>query len=151
MRRRGRECALQILYQMDVAKTLTPTLEEDQISSAIDHYWTSFDNEIPVDREFVERLVRGVILDLRGLDEEVAAVSHNWKLERMGTVDRNLIRLAAYEILRCPDIPRRVSINEALEVAKRFSGEDSKSFINGILDRLGSDELESGGAVGGNV
>ncbi|MBC7792584.1 MAG: transcription antitermination factor NusB [Clostridia bacterium] len=136
MRRRARESALQIVYQLDVAKVLE-LRSPDAIDTAIGDFWQSFEPVSPDDREFAERLVRGLIGDVPGIDAEIDKVSHNWRLDRMAKVDRSLLRLAAYEILRCPDIPRTASINEAIEIAKRFSGNESAAFINGILDQLG--------------
>jgi transcription antitermination protein NusB len=138
MRRRSREVALQILYQMDVGKELDDTrrLSDDHIARLIGDYWSSFESDVPVDRDLVERLVRGVVREVTGLDGTIAEVSHHWRVGRMSAVDRNLIRLAAYEIMHCPDIPRAASINEAVEIAKRFSGAESAAFINGVLDQL---------------
>lgn len=139
MRRRGRESALQLIYQLDVARILG-TRDQTALDTAIRDYWASFEPVSPDDREFAERLVRGVAADVRGVDESITKVSHNWKLDRMAKVDRSLLRLAAYEMLSCPDIPRSASINEAIEIAKRFSGQESASFINGILDQLAKDK-----------
>jgi transcription antitermination protein NusB len=136
MRRRGRECALQILYQMDVSRDLETDAGRARVDEAIAAFWASFETVEDDERAFAERLVRGVVADLGALDEAVARVSQNWRVSRMGKVDRSLIRLAAYEILRCPDIPRVASINEAVEIAKRFSGKESAAFVNGVLDQL---------------
>jgi N utilization substance protein B len=149
MRRRGRVCALQILYQLDLAKELDDEERTTRtINAAIQRYWGSFDAVSPEDQRFAERIVHGVARDLEAIDAALAAVSHHWKVARMDKVDRNLLRLAAYEILRCPDIPRAASINEAIEIAKRFSGNESAAFINGILDRLAK-ENEAGDAGAG--
>jgi transcription antitermination protein NusB len=135
MRRRAREAALQIIYQLDVARLLEGA-DAEAVETAMRDYWTSFEPVAPEDREFAERVVRGVAAEVKALDQAITAVSHHWKLDRMAKVDRSLLRLAAYEILRCPDIPRAASINEAIEIAKRFSGQESASFINGVLDQL---------------
>lgn len=146
MRRKGRVCALQILYQMDSAKALEEAFDSEAsvqrsiIDDAMARYWASFDAVESEDKIFAERLVRGVARDLRNLDQALAKVSHHWRVDRMDKVDRNLLRLSAYEILHCEDIPRAASINEAIELAKRFSGQESASFINGILDQLGKSE-----------
>lgn len=140
MRRHGRECALQILYQMDMQSLLT-SKDAGARLKAISDFWGSFDKVGPDDRRFATRLVNGVIEALGDLDQAIEGVSHRWKMGRMAQVDRNLLRMAAYEILYCPDIPKSATINEAIEVAKRFSGQDSFAFINGILDKL---EPESG-------
>lgn len=140
MRRRARECALQILYQLDVQfEREQRSFSSEQIGLAIARYWESFEPVSEDEQAYAERLARGVAQDLAGLDQAIASVSHHWKMSRMDKVDRNLIRLAAYEILHCPDIPRTVSINEALEIARRYGGSDSVAFINGILDQLGKE------------
>lgn len=137
MRRRAREFALQLLYQLDVSRGLTgEAVGTPALQAALDNYWQSFQSASEEERTFAERVVRGVVADLDALDSAIAAVSHHWRLGRMEAVDRNLLRLAAYEILRCPDIPRNVSINEAIEISKRFGSPESAAFINGILDRL---------------
>ena len=135
MRRHGRECALQILYQMDMQNLLN-TSDEAGRDKAISDFWSSFDKVGADDRRFATRLVDGVIRALEDLDHAIEAVSHRWKMGRMAQVDRNLLRMAAYEIIYCSDIPKSATINEAIEVAKRFSGQESFAFINGILDKL---------------
>lgn len=143
MRRGGRECALQILYQLDLQEALRAGWRE--LERVLSEYWRNFASEDPVDRVFAERLVRGVLGDLDAIDREVSECSSHWRVGRMTAVDRNLLRVATYEIQRCPDIPDRVSINEALEVAKRFSGQDAVAFINGILHQVAKRAAESGG------
>jgi transcription antitermination protein NusB len=147
MRRRGRECALQVLYQMDVGKDLDTEPGRARIEEILRAFWQSFEEVDEEERVFAERLVRGVVSDLTALDQAIANVSQNWRVARMGKVDRNLIRLAAYEILRCPDIPRVASINEAVEIAKRFSGHESAAFVNGVLDQIGRVEGDGGAAA----
>jgi N utilization substance protein B len=85
---------------------------------------------------FVERLVKGAMDHLTALDELIARCSLNWKVPRMGIVDRNILRLSAYELAFESDVPSRVTLNEAIELAKRFGTEDSGAFVNGILDRI---------------
>lgn len=148
MRRRGRVCALQILYQMDLAKELDAGTEDSEAYSAMRRYWGSFEPVGVEDREFCERLVLGVVRELTAIDEALAQASHHWKLPRMDKVDRNLLRVAAYEMLRCKDVPRAVSINEAIEIAKRFSGNESAAFINGILDQLAKDGAPASAPTG---
>ena len=137
MRRRGRECALQLLYQLDVLASLeSRSGVTDELRAEVAGFWENFDSEKGGDRSFVERIVYGVIEAVEDLDKAISEASSNWKLPRMANVDRNLLRLAGYEILYCPDIPRAASINEAVEIAKRFSGNEAASFINGVLDQL---------------
>ncbi len=136
MRRRARECALQILYQLDLSAGGGNGIDGQMLAAELERYFTHFDPVTPEEREFAERLVRGVIAEREAIDAAIAGASQHWKLTRMDNVDRNVLRLAAYEILRCPDVPRSASINEAVEIAKRFSGQESAAFINGILDQL---------------
>lgn len=142
MRRRSRECALKILYQWDVGQNTTdptadPSVPDTQhIDELLDAFFSNFDSVSADEQAFAERLVRGVLAERSNLDHVLKETSHHWKLERMDCVDLNLLRLGAYELLHCPDIPAAVTINEAVEIAKRFSGLESASFINGILDKL---------------
>jgi N utilization substance protein B len=134
MRRRARETALQILYQLDVQPELA-------VDEALARYHATLDREAesPLDdeaREFADRLVRGVAEHLAAIDERIGRASKNWRLERMARVDRNLLRLATYELAFCADIPAKVAINEAIEVAKRFGAQETPAFVNGILDRV---------------
>ena len=139
MRRRGRECALQLLYQLDVVKALEArTGTDEEFSSELSGFWNNFEAVTGEDRVFAERLVEGVVKSIDNLDKVITSASRNWKLPRMADVDRNLLRLATYEILYCADIPRAASINEAVEIAKRFSGTEAASFINGVLDQVQS-------------
>lgn len=93
---------------------------------------------VPECRLFTERLVFGVGLELEQLDQKISEVSLNWSISRMLRVDRNILRMAVFEMLHCEDIPAKVSINEAIEIAKRFGSEESPTFINGVLDRIAS-------------
>lgn len=137
MRRKGRVCALQILYQMDLAKNLdAETVSDADARLAIRRYWGSFERVGQEDEAFAERLVHGVVRELNAIDDALADASHHWRVARMGKVDRNLLRVAAYEMLFCQDIPRAVSINEAIEIAKRYNSSEAAAFINGILDQL---------------
>ena len=85
---------------------------------------------------FVERIVVGVASHLRAIDEMIGRFSNNWKVNRMARVDRNILRLAAYELVFEPDIPTRATLNEAIEIAKRYGSIESGKFVNGILDRI---------------
>jgi N utilization substance protein B len=139
-RRRAREIALQILYQLDAQAELDERL-------AIALFWKSFSLEEesphPVDdetREFAERLVQGVWEERAELDELIGKASKNWRVERMARVDRNLLRLALYEMRHGGDaVPAKVAINEAIEIAKRYGTSESPAFINGVLDRCLTD------------
>jgi N utilization substance protein B len=127
-RTKARERAVQALYQIDVAAT---DLEE-----AMSRFWKSFE---PVEREVMdlaEALVRGVAQHRREIDDAIEGVSAHWRLDRMAKVDRNILRLAAYELRYRPDVPVKVAINEAIELGKKYGSESSGAFINGVLDKI---------------
>ena len=137
-RRRAREAALQALYQIDLNPGLTA-------AQALAHIFETFShdgepNEDAADlRTFAARLVNGVIDRRAEIDEALVAASTNWRLERMAAVDRNLLRLGAEEILFESDIPPSVSIDEAVEIAKRYGTSESPAFVNGVLQRVAAD------------
>ncbi len=128
-RRLARETALQVLFQRDLTK-------ETLITAEIVDCWVAEFVVPEVSRPFAQGLVDGTIAHQKEIDEMIASFAQDWTLSRMANVDRNVMRLATYEILFCPDIPGRVSLNEAIELAKRFGGEESAKFVNGILDRV---------------
>jgi len=129
-RRRARGYALQVLYSLD----LNP---EVALEDALAQYWDTFEQERDSAAvEFADGLVRAAHGQLTEVDEIVRTASRNWRLERMSRVDRNILRLATYELLAAPEVPVRVVINEAVELAKRFGAEESPAFVNGILDRI---------------
>jgi N utilization substance protein B len=97
------------------------------------------ESEDEEERFFAERLVDGVMEHRAGIDEAISKVADNWAMDRMATVDRNVLRLATFELLHCEDIPPKVSINEAIDIGKRYSTHNSGAFINGILDRIKRD------------
>lgn len=126
-RRLGREVALSALYglefnQVPVEDALGNVPEYEELSEPL--------------KEFVTRLVNGVHTNLEELDTVIREFSRNWRLERMAVIDRNLLRLAAYEIIHDTSIPPKVSINEAIEISKKYGEKDSSAFINGILDKI---------------
>jgi transcription antitermination protein NusB len=136
LRRRGRELALQMLYQHELAGTdvegIIVSFEELQQAA-------------PATREFAVSLARGVIAQLHDLDTRLVDQADNWRLERMAAVDRNILRLAMYELMYAGDTPPAVVIDEAVEIAKRFGSERSSQFVNGVLDGF----LHRGKAAGG--
>jgi N utilization substance protein B len=126
-RRKAREHALKLLYQLDVAPT--------GVDEALRLYWGSESPE-PASAEFAERLVRGVHEHREEIDGLIESHTFHWRLPRIAAVDRNILRMALYEFLYLPETPRAVVINEALEIAKRYSTEESSPFINGVLDGI---------------
>ena len=140
-RRRAREFALQALYAADQAGTGAGPALSGVWSAALDSGGEPVSAE---EQDFATKAVRAVLQDLTGLDERIEKASVNWRLSRMPVVDRNILRLGAWEIISCKDIPVSVSINEAIELAKRFGGVESRAFVNGILDRIAA-EVGRGG------
>lgn len=135
-RRKARECALQILYSLEYNR-----IDDSALNDWVDAYWSVFSDtsqDTPDVKEYMTRLVQGVRSHFDELDTLIQSASTNWKLERMAMVDRNILRLAAFELVQLSDIPPKVSLNEAIEIGKRFGTEDSGSFINGILDKISS-------------
>jgi len=127
-RRKAREYALQMLFQADFT-------EKKIDRSDLEEFWANKKEAAEV-RKFTEDLVRGTLDKLDEIDRAVEGLAENWMLMRMAAVDRNILRFAAYEILFRNDIPSAVTINEALEIAKKYSSVDAASFLNGVLDRL---------------
>lgn len=149
-RREARERAVQFLFQYDLnpPEDLDRALEifwESQRAAALGTDRATWGEKVELPpptaeetavRLFAEPLIRGVIEKRPRLDEEIKKFAQNWDLHRMAAVDRNILRLAIYEMLFREDIPPVVSINEAVDIAKRFSTNDSGKFVNGILDRV---------------
>ncbi len=136
-RRRAREYALQALFQCDLAEIAVPEGVQLFWSAQVEDDGTLVDRPVEGDEvEFTERLLNGVSENHAELEQRIEAVSTNWRVARMPCVDRNILRLAAFELLFCTDIPANVTINEAIELAKRFGGAESSGFVNGILDRI---------------
>ncbi len=137
-RTRARELALQFLYQLDLrgpelleeAKAFFRAEEDDKSA-----------------RDFATQLVNGVVEHRQELDQVIRGVAQNWEIARMAVIDRNVLRMAAFELFHCPDVPPKVAINEAIELGKRFSTQNSGAFINGILDKI-KDQARSGAATG---
>jgi N utilization substance protein B len=127
-RTKARECALQALYQLDTSGG-DP---RDALRGILAH----FEDADADTAQFAEQLVRGVQQERGAIDELIQKSSTHWKLDRMARVDRNILRLAVYEILRRADVPVRVTLNEAVELGKKFGSEESSAFVNGVLDKI---------------
>jgi len=127
-RRKSREVALQSLYQLDLHSEADPS-----------RHGAEFWERHPVDadtRAFADALVRGTKTNQAKIDQVLSQFAEHWDLERMSVVDRNILRLAAFELLWTGEVPPKVAINEAIEIAKKFGTKDSSRFINGVLDRV---------------
>jgi N utilization substance protein B len=126
-RRSGREAALQMLFAMESTSQDADTV--------IGGFWKSFEGD-PEGREYANDVVRGVAGAREVLDGHIRAASENWRLERMTRVDRNILRLATYELAHVTDVPKAVILDEAIELAKQFSAEGASAFVNGILVKV---------------
>ncbi|MCB9741274.1 MAG: transcription antitermination factor NusB [Alphaproteobacteria bacterium] len=140
-RRRARQYALQALFQADLEEGSGPEALEGLWGGILDSEDELLGTHRPEAEEmqFAGELVTGVGERRDELDARIQTASNNWRMARMSTVDRNILRLGAFEILHRADIPANVSINEAIELAKRYGSADSKSFVNGLLDRIARD------------
>ncbi len=130
---------MQALYAADIGQVAGPNAISALWGAMVDGLpdTSGLDEEpaTPEEIEFAQSLVRGVMEDLAALDAKIEAASTNWRLTRMPGVDRNILRVGAFELLN-RDVPTPVVINEALEIAKRYGGAESRAFVNGILDRI---------------
>lgn len=130
-RRHARELAAQFLYQHDIGG--------GELEESLALFWQTQQEVNDPARAFAEELIRGTVEHRSAVDEKIQKYTENWELPRIATVDRNILRLAMYEMLFRDDIPPVVSINEAVDIAKKFSTRESGAFVNGILDRLKAD------------
>jgi len=130
LRHKARELALQALFQWDIHRGTSEWFEE---------FWEQHASS-PEHRDFAQCLVDGVIARADELDGLIGRYAENWTISRMACIDRNVLRMATYELLNLPEIPARVTLNEAIDIVKRFGDEQSGAFINGILDRMLKEE-----------
>jgi N utilization substance protein B len=126
-RRQAREFALQVLYQVDLSGVTPP--------QALALFWQNFEPKVEA-REFTVELVEGAWRERERIDKLIADVAENWRIGRLPRVDLNLLRLGVYEILSYPQISLGVTINEAIEIARLYCGDEAPTFINGVLDRV---------------
>ena len=136
MRKRtlSREIALKILYAVDISK--------EPVEECSRKYWENNDAVDEAVSDFAEYLANGVVENLAGLDSLIGKYADNWQMDRMATVDRNVLRIAAFELVHCGDTPPKVAINEAIDMAKKYGDRESGKFVNGILDKLSKTERE---------
>ena len=127
-RRRAREYALQLLFQLELAGS---ELNND----ILQEFWEGNDEDRAT-KEFTYNIVKNTRENIEAIDEAIKKAAAHWAVDRMAAIDRNIIRATTYEMLYRTDIPPQVAINEALEIAKKYSTEDSAPFINGILDKI---------------
>ena len=134
MRKRtlARECALQILYQLE--------MNPEPVEEIIQAFWEENPESAEDIRRFAGLLVRGTLENREELDRIIIKATEHWQLGRMAVIDRSILRFSTYELLYVEDIPRKVTINEAVNLAKKFSQEESGKFVNGVLDKINHTE-----------
>ena len=132
-RTKARECALQILYTVDICK--------GDSAEVLEKYWIENQEDLQV-KEFSLELVNGTLDRVNDIDTLISQYADNWRIERMAVIDRNIIRMATYELLYVIDIPPKVSINEAVDLAKKFGDDESGRFVNGVLDKINKTECK---------
>lgn len=136
IRRKARECALQLLYQLEIGSVNS--------ERALNEYWQQFEEAVDANvKDFSTNLVSGAWEKKEEIDAVIASYSTNWKINRIASVDKNILRMAIYELLYCDDIPAKVTLNEAVEIAKKFGTAESSAFVNGILDNVARDKAKS--------
>ena len=130
MRRRtkARECALKVLYQIEMTR--------DNYDDSLRKFWERESEIEKAVMEFTSQLVKGVKDNTEQIDETITKYTTNWQIGRMAVVDRNILRIATFEILYLDDIPPKVSINEAVDIAKKYGDKNSGKFVNGVLDKI---------------
>ena len=127
-RRDAREWAVQLLFQLDINPS-------EELGDVFCNFWAEHATD-PKSRRFVEGRVKGVRQHINEIDDMIQKFATNWKLERMPVTDRNVLRLALFEIRFCSDVPHIVAINEAVDLAKYFNNTESGRFVNGVLDAV---------------
>ena len=129
MRKRtlARECALKILYRMEISK--------DSMEDSAKDFW-SIETPVKEVQDFANSIVKGTCENLSSIDEILSKYADNWEIKRMAVIDKNILRMGIYEILYKEDIPPKVAINEAIDLAKKYGDVDSGKFVNGILDKV---------------
>jgi len=132
-RTQAREFALKILYQAEITRR--------EIKTTSDKFWSEFESIDKSIKEFSDRLTGGTQENLQSIDEKISAYATNWQIKRMAIIDRNVLRLGVFELLYASDIPPKVTINEAVDLAKKYGDLESSKFVNGILDKIHKSEL----------
>ena len=127
-RTKSRECALQMLYQVDIRQA--------DAKQVITDFWEAHEQLDSDVKAYANELVEGTLARRPEIDQRITAHADNWNLNRMAVIDRNILRLGAFELLYLDDVPSKVCINEAIELAKRFGDAESGKFINGVLDAI---------------
>lgn len=143
-RRKAREYVLQFLYAWEInesTKNLSNyKIDLNIIDEELEKFWDRTEENDRDIKNFAEEIIKGTLKNLKEIDLTIKKYTSNWDIERMLSIDRNILRFAIYEILNRHDIPFQVTINEAVEIAKKYSTKESSAFVNGILDRIAKEE-----------
>lgn len=131
-RTKAREYALQMLYAIDITSA--------DPSEYAAQFWDGCEDAEPDVKLFADKIVKGVVANRDSIDALLSKYATNWELKRMAVIDRNILRFATFELLYLDDVPSKVSINEAIDIAKKFGDKDSGKFVNGILDKINKTE-----------
>ncbi len=136
MRKRtlARECSLKILYQAEISRRA--------VSLAAENYWEDNETRDKVIREFSQMINQGIEKNVDAIDAKIGEYATNWQLKRMAVIDRNILRMGVFELLYLPEVPPKVTINESVELAKKFGDMDSSKFVNGVLDKIHKEEFK---------
>ena len=132
-RSQARDWALKILYQAEITRR--------PIEQTAEEFWAYEEAQDDEVKDFCKRLILGVYEHLNAIDQKISDYATNWQIKRMAVIDRNVLRLGVYELLHTTDIPPKVTINEAVEIAKRYGDLESSKFVNGILDKIHKTEV----------
>jgi len=133
-RTKAREHALKILYAVDITG--------EEAKKCIDTYWQTNEEKDAEIKAFANTLVLGAVNNGKEIDRMISKYATNWQLNRMAVIDRNILRFATYELLFADEIPPKVTINEAIDIAKRYGDNDSGKFVNGVLDKINKSEAK---------
>jgi len=134
-RTKAREAALKVLYQSEITRW--------KIKMAFENFWNDFESEDKNVKDFSRRLTSGIEEYIETIDEKISQYATNWQLKRMAIIDRNVLRIGVFELLHADDIPPKVTINECIELAKKYGDVESSKFVNGILDKIHKSEIIS--------
>lgn len=135
-RRKAREYSLQFLYRIDFTGNLISENAKNNLQDSFDLFWQEVGEKDQETKLFAEDLISGAIKYIKRIDSIIQSVAEKWTITRMASIDRNILRFSVYELLFRKDIPAAVTINEAIEIAKKYSTSESAAFINGILDKI---------------
>jgi len=133
-RTKARECALKMLYAIDITS--------EKCEKSINMFWQNHEAVEAEIRSFADSLVTGVCKNRDVIDKVITSYTTNWQLKRMAVIDRNILRFATYELLFMEEVPPKVSINEAIDMAKKYGDKDSGKFVNGVLDKINKTEAK---------